>query len=167
MRSVYDQAGLDPFDTDYVEAHGTGTTAGDPIEAEAISSVFGVNRTVDDPVLVGSVKTNIGHLEAASGLAALVKSVLALEHQIIPPNINFENPNKDIPLEAWRLKVRTDIPGQAGRCDSPSVGSYVSDAVAKVVSKKSIDKQLWFRRSRILPFDCGAALTFAQEPMYM
>lgn len=112
MRSVYDKAGLDPFDTDFVEAHGTGTAAGDPVEAEAISSVFGANRTVDDPVIVGSVKTNIGHLEAASGLAAVVKSILALEHRVIPPNINFEQPNKDIPLEAWRIKVRKDVSDQ-------------------------------------------------------
>ena len=108
MRSVYLAAGLDPVETEYVEAHGTGTAAGDPVEAEALSRVFTVKRTTDNPVLVGSVKGNIGHLEAASGLAAMVKTIFAMEEGVIPPNINFEKPNKDIPLEDWKLKVRLD-----------------------------------------------------------
>ena len=108
MRSVYHSAGLDPTETDYVEAHGTGTAAGDPIEAEAIASVFTTRRTPDNPILVGSVKSNIGHLEAASGLAAIVKTIYALEEGVIAPNINFEKPNKDIPLEKWKLKVILD-----------------------------------------------------------
>lgn len=67
MRSVYKGAGLDPKDTGYVEAHGTGTKVGDPIEAKALYSVFGDGRTARNPLFVGSVKSNIGHLEAASG----------------------------------------------------------------------------------------------------
>lgn len=106
MRSVYQSAGLDPIETAYVEAHGTGTAAGDPVEAEAISSVFTAKRAIDNPLHVGSVKTNVGHLEAASGLAAMVKTIFALEEGVIPPNINFEKPNKGIPLEEWKLKVR-------------------------------------------------------------
>ena len=108
IKSVYHSAGLDPTETDYVEAHGTGTAAGDPVEAEAIASVFAVRRTADNPLLVGSVKSNIGHLEAASGLAAMVKTIFALEKGTIPPNINFEKPNKDIPLDKWKLKVPLD-----------------------------------------------------------
>lgn len=107
MRSVYQSAGLNPDETGYVEAHGTGTAAGDPVEAEAIASVFAANRAFDNPVLVGSVKTNIGHLEAASGLAAMVKTIFALEEGVIPPNINFEKPNEAIPLENWKLKVKS------------------------------------------------------------
>lgn len=105
MRSVYQSAGLDPLDTSYVEAHGTGTAAGDPVEAQAIASVFAERREIDNPLYVGSVKTNIGHLEAASGLAAIVKTVFALEEGVIPPNIHFEIPNKEIPLEEWKIKV--------------------------------------------------------------
>ncbi|KAL8834918.1 MAG: hypothetical protein Q9176_007212 [Flavoplaca citrina] len=105
IRSVYKAAGLRPDDTDYVEAHGTGTSAGDPVEAEAIARVFTQNRPLDEPLIVGSVKTNIGHLEAASGLAAVVKTIFALEEGAIPPNMNFETPNKNIPLEEWKLKV--------------------------------------------------------------
>ncbi len=106
MRSVYQYAGLDPMDTAYVEAHGTGTAAGDPVEAQAIACVFAGNREIDNPLYVGSVKTNIGHLEAASGLAAIVKTVFALTEGMIPPNINFEKSNKDIPLEEWNMKVK-------------------------------------------------------------
>lgn len=109
MRSVYQSAGLDPIETAYVEAHGTGTAAGDPVEAEAISSVFTAKRAIDNPLHVGSVKTNVGHLEAASGLAAMVKTIFALEEGVIPPNINFEKPNKGIPLEEWKLKVPTSL----------------------------------------------------------
>ncbi len=106
MRSVYQSVGLDPMDTAYVEAHGTGTAAGDPIEAQAIASVFAGKRETGNPLYVGSIKTNIGHLEAASGLAAVVKTVFALEEGVIPPNINFEKPHKDIPLEKWNMKVK-------------------------------------------------------------
>jgi acyl transferase domain-containing protein len=106
IRSVYDGAGLTPHATAYVEAHGTGTPAGDPIEAAAISSVFGPSRPSDKPIVIGSVKTNIGHLEGASGLAGLIKTVLSLENGLIAPNCNFEKANKRIPLEEWRLKVR-------------------------------------------------------------
>ena len=108
MRSVYHTVDLNPLDTAYVEAHGTGTPAGDPIEAHAIASVFTEKREVNNPLYVGSLKTNIGHLEASSGLAAFVKTVFALEKGLIPPNINFEEPNKDIPFEEWNLKVGLD-----------------------------------------------------------
>ena len=86
------------METDYVEAHGTGTAAGDSVEAEAIASVFAVKRTTHNPILVGLVKSNIGHLEAVSGLAGMVKIIFALEEGVITSNINFEKPNKDIPL---------------------------------------------------------------------
>ena len=105
MRSVSQSAGLDLFKTDYVEVHGTGNAAGDPVEAEAKASVFTFKRATGNPVLVGSVKTSSGYFEAASGLAAMVKTIFALEEGPIPLNINFENLNEDIPLEEWRLKV--------------------------------------------------------------
>ena len=107
IQSTYESAGLNPLDTTYVEAHGTGTSAGDPIEAEAIAKVFSTGRAIGEPLLVGSVKTNIGHLEAASGLAGLVKVIFALEHGLIPPNFNFETPNRNIPFEQWKIKVGT------------------------------------------------------------
>ena len=103
IRSVYKAADLDPSDTLYVEAHGTGTKVGDPIEAEAISCAMATGRS--SPLMIGSVKTNIGHLEAASGLAGVIKTTRILETGLIPPNINFEKPNESIPLTDWKLKV--------------------------------------------------------------
>lgn len=107
IASVYKSAGLDPLETTYVEAHGTGTPAGDPIEASALSKVFSPGRPQDRPLHVGSIKTNIGHLEGASGLAGVIKTVLMLENKTILPNTNFEIPNPRIPLDDWRLNVST------------------------------------------------------------
>ncbi|KAF7156259.1 hypothetical protein CNMCM5623_009652 [Aspergillus felis] len=108
MRECYRRAGLDPRGTQYFEAHGTGTPTGDPIEAGAIAAVFGGDEDRDNEeyyMRIGSVKTNVGHTEAASGLAAMIKGVLCLEKGIIPPSVNYETPNPKLKLEEWRLKV--------------------------------------------------------------
>ena len=105
IRYAYNEVNLDPFETDYVEAHGTGTQAGDPLELKAVGAVFGSTRTERNPVYVGSVKTNIGHLEAASGLAGVIKASLALQKGVIPPNINFERVSDKIPLQRYNLKA--------------------------------------------------------------
>ena len=105
IRDTYKHAGLDTNDTQYFEAHGTGTQAGDPRESRAIGSVFAPNR--DSPLYVGSVKTNIGHLEGASGLAGIIKSTLALERGKIPPNMLFNNPNPNIDFEKLNITVPT------------------------------------------------------------
>ncbi|KAL1623909.1 Type I Iterative PKS [Neofusicoccum ribis] len=105
IRRCYKSAGLDPADTDYVEAHGTGTQAGDPVEAGALHAIMGKGRPVDRPLYIGSVKTNVGHTETASGFASIIKVVLALEKGHIPPSINFEKGSEKIPFEAWNLKV--------------------------------------------------------------
>jgi acyl transferase domain-containing protein/NADPH:quinone reductase-like Zn-dependent oxidoreductase/ubiquinone/menaquinone biosynthesis C-methylase UbiE len=112
MRECYRRAGLDPRGTQYFEAHGTGTPAGDPIEAGAMASIFsqGEGREVEANYLrIGSVKTNVGHTEAASGLAAMVKGVLCLEKGLIPPSVNYEKPNPKLKLDEWRLKVVTGM----------------------------------------------------------
>ena len=105
IRMCYRNAGLDTLHTSYIEAHGTGTRTGDPIEAKAIGAVFGKDRSTQKPLYIGSVKSNIGHLEAASGLAAVIKVVLALENGQVPPSINFDQPNPNLHLEALKLKV--------------------------------------------------------------
>ncbi len=107
IRRVYEQAGLNPRDTSYVEAHGTGTQAGDPIEASALFDVFGRDR--EDAITVGCVKTNIGHLEGASGVAGLVKTVTMLENEAILPNAGFMEPNHKIPLDEWKISVPTTV----------------------------------------------------------
>lgn len=105
IQEVYHRAGLDPTETEVIEAHGTGTQAGDPIETGAISRVFGPGRLPDQPIRIGSIKTNVGHLEGASGVAGLIKAVLMLENRMILPSRNFQTPNPRIPLEKWNLKV--------------------------------------------------------------
>ncbi|KAE8386150.1 hypothetical protein BDV23DRAFT_187535 [Aspergillus alliaceus] len=107
LRHVYNAAALDPISTDYVECHGTGTRAGDYAELSAIANVFCTKRTPENPLVVASVKTNVGHLEGASGIAGLIKVILMMEKKTILPHRNFEIPNKQIPFEKWNLKVPT------------------------------------------------------------
>ena len=109
IRTAYSKARLNPLDTGYVEAHGTGTPAGDPVEAAAISAVFRESEPSSTPILVGSVKTNIGHTEATSGLAGLIKAVLTLEKGLIPPSINFEKPNQTIASQGLKIRVSRRI----------------------------------------------------------
>ena len=90
------RAGVAPSDLDYLETHGTGTIVGDPIEVNAAAAVYGRGREEENPLLIGSVKTNIGHLGAAAGVAGLIKSVLAIKHGVIPQHLNFTNPNPRI-----------------------------------------------------------------------
>jgi len=115
-------AALQPGDIDYVEAHGTGTPLGDPIELEAIATALGQGRDTAHPLLVGSAKTNIGHLEAAAGVAGIIKLVLALNNERIPPHLHFSTPNTHISWDRLPLKVvsegadwpRTNRPRRAG-----------------------------------------------------
>ncbi|MFI0357070.1 SDR family NAD(P)-dependent oxidoreductase [Actinomadura sp. 9N407] len=105
LRDVYSSAGIDPHDVDYVEAHGTGTFLGDPIEAKAVGEVLGAGREPDAPLLLGSAKSNLGHMESAAGIAGLIKTVLALHHRTIPPSAHYKEPNPHIPFEELRLEV--------------------------------------------------------------
>jgi acyl transferase domain-containing protein/protein-L-isoaspartate O-methyltransferase len=102
-------AGLNPADVDYIEAHGTGTSLGDPIEAGALNAVF-ANRSKDaGPLRVGSVKTNLGHLESAAGIAGLMKLVLSIQHGKIPPNLHFQNPSRRIEWDRLPMHVPTNL----------------------------------------------------------
>lgn len=105
MKRTYEAAGLDPALTSYVEAHGTGTSAGDPIEAVSLSKMFSQGRSLDQPLKVGSIKSNIGHLEGGSGLAGVVKTVLMLENKLILPNFDFQKANPRIPMHDWKIAV--------------------------------------------------------------
>lgn len=108
IREVYARFALDPDQTGFVEAHATGTPAGDPLEAGAIAATFkrvGPSAAGKPPLWIGAAKTNHGHLEGASGVAAIIKTVLTLEKGVIPPNINFEKCNPRIPLERWGIKL--------------------------------------------------------------
>ncbi|KAH9904009.1 iterative type I polyketide synthase [Xylariomycetidae sp. FL2044] len=103
IRKVYESAGLDVRATMMVESHGTGTAAGDPIEAAALARSF-EKRCKEIPLFVGALKSGIGHLEGAAGVAGLIKAILVLESGIIPPNVNFEKPNPRIPVSKWNLQ---------------------------------------------------------------
>jgi acyl transferase domain-containing protein len=105
LREAYARAGVNPADVQYVELHGTGTRAGDPVEAGALGSVLGSARDADRPLLVGSVKTNIGHLDAAAGVVGLIKVALAIKHDVLPASLNFTEPHPSIPMDEWRLSV--------------------------------------------------------------
>ncbi len=105
IRECLEKAGIDPLQVDYLEAHGTGTELGDPIEMRAAAAVLAKERDPQHPLLVGSVKTNIGHLEAAAGVAGLIKVVLSLQHGRIPPHLHFEQPNPHIPWDQMPVKI--------------------------------------------------------------
>ncbi|MEB4209609.1 type I polyketide synthase [Mycobacterium sp. 94-17] len=102
------RADLEPRDVGYLEAHGTGTSLGDPIEAQAAGEVLGAGREPNHPLLIGSVKTNIGHLEAAAGIAGVIKVILALEHEILPQHLHFQNPSPHIPWDRLPVEVVTE-----------------------------------------------------------
>ena len=110
IRATYKAAGIDPRTTQYFEAHGTGTRVGDPLELNAlVNSLHTKERSAEDPLYVGSVKTNIGHLEGAAGLAGLLKTILSLENGVIAPHLNFDKPHPKLPLDSWKLKVATRL----------------------------------------------------------
>lgn len=109
LRKACRNAGVDPLSIDYVEAHGPGTKAGDPIEITTLGEVLCQQRPADRPLLVGSVKTNIGHTEGAAGVAGLIKAVLSLKHEAIPPNLHFQVPSPAIPWQNYALNIPTEL----------------------------------------------------------
>lgn len=104
MKALKD-ARLKHSDVDYLEMHGTGTKLGDPIEVKAVVNTYGKDRALDNPIQIGSVKSNIGHLEAAAGLASIIKVLLAFKNEVIPANLNFNEPNSFIPWEKSPISV--------------------------------------------------------------
>ena len=115
LKAALKRAKVSPLDVDYVEAHGTGTPLGDPIELRALDAVLCAGRSPDRPLQVGSVKTNIGHLESAAGVAGVIKTILALQHQQIPPHLHLKTLNPYIDWTDLPISVTTEaIPWQRG-----------------------------------------------------
>jgi acyl transferase domain-containing protein/acyl carrier protein len=108
VRGAIARAGIAPADVSYVEAHGSGTALGDPIEAQALGAVLGEGRAPGRPAIIGSVKTNIGHLEAAAGIAGLIKVVLMAAHREVPPHVHFREANPHIGMSGLPLAIVTD-----------------------------------------------------------
>lgn len=109
VRSAYQISGISPPQVQYIEAHGTGTSLGDPIEMKALGKVLAQDRLPGNLCAVGSVKTNIGHLEAAAGIAGLIKVALSLKHRQIPPSLHFQKPNPYIPFDKLPLRVQQTL----------------------------------------------------------
>lgn len=125
MHQVYNQAGVDAKDIDYVEAHGTGTPVGDPLEFGAINEVMSESRNPEDKLFVGSVKSNIGHLEAGAGVAGLIKATLCLHNNKVPANLHFKNPNPALDYENSVLKVPTSLESlPEGKTSFASINSF-------------------------------------------
>ena len=121
------QAAVEPAEVDYLEAHGTGTRLGDPIELNAAAAAYGRGRKAEQPLLIGSVKTNFGHLEAAAGVAGLIKAVLSMSRGVIPPHLNFRDPNPHVDWNRLPLRVTAEPvtwPSASGKPPLAAVSSF-------------------------------------------
>ncbi len=122
VQAALENAGLEPTDVDYLEAHGTATPLGDPIEVRGMADVLGRGRTAENPLLIGSVKTNFGHLEAASGAAGLLKLVLSLQKGELPPHLHFNEPSPHIDWERLPIQVNRELRPFTGSGRGPIAG---------------------------------------------
>lgn len=145
IRDVSAKAGIQPSQVTYAEAHGTGTAVGDPIEAAALGEVLREGRSDDSPCVIGSVKANIGHLEAAAGIAGVIKAALCLENGAIPPQIHIKTPNPNIPFDELGLRLPLGVEPMP-RGDEPAVavvnsfgyGGTNAHAMLQAAPKKSL-----------------------------
>lgn len=141
LRFAYRDAGINPSGVDYIEAHGTGTILGDPIEADALGRVVGRGRDADKPALLGSAKTNFGHLESAAGAAGLIKVVLAMQQNKLPASLNYVGPNPYIDFDKAHLKVipeATDWPRYTGKAVAGVSGFGFGGTNAHVVVREYV-----------------------------
>ncbi len=142
MDEALSQAGVPATDVDFLEAHGTGTTVGDPIEINAVAEVYCKGRVSDHPLLTGSVKTNVGHLESAAGVAGVIKAALAIKQGVIPKHLHFHDPNPAIDWERLPLQVTTDLtewPRRNGRPRLAGVNSFgISGTNAHIVLEEHV-----------------------------
>jgi acyl transferase domain-containing protein/acyl carrier protein len=164
LRLAYGRAGIGFDEVQYVETHGTGTLLGDPIEAGALGAVLGTARGADRPLVIGSVKTNIGHLEAAAGVAGLIKVALAVQHRRLPPSLHFDRPNPHVDFERLNLRVQTTL-GSWPRPEQPVVAGVSSFGFGGT-NAHVIVRELQSSQARTLPLsacDREALRTVAGE----
>ncbi|KAJ6439324.1 hypothetical protein O9K51_07209 [Purpureocillium lavendulum] len=166
---TYQQAGLE-LDVDYVEAHGTGTRIGDPIEASAIAAVLTKDKPPSYRLPVGSLKGNIGHTEAAAGLAGVLKAVLMLEHNMIPPQANYMRNNPDINLAGLKLRIPVELERQQLQRISVNSGEIAAAYAARAVSFENALASAYFRGRSVdelltaRPDIVGAMLAIGSDP---
>lgn len=170
MRRALQTAGIDPSAVSYVEVHGTGTSLGDPIEIEALAGVYGAGRNTASPLIIGSVKTNIGHLEPASGIAGLIKILLSFEHERIPEHLHFARPNPHTPWGEIPVRVAdraVDWPrGQAKRFAGLSAFGFSGTTAHAIVEEPPhIEKPAAYTRpiGKASPAAVSALLVFSAK----
>ena len=130
IQTALSEAGVRASEIDYLEAHGTGTAVGDPIEIEAAASVYGPGREADKPLLIGSVKTNIGHLESAAGIAGLIKAAMAVQSGVIPKHLHFNDPNPSIDWDRLPMRVTTEMTEWPQRGERPRLAGVNSFGIS-------------------------------------
>ena len=170
IETALSQCGIAPSEVDYLEAHGTGTAVGDPIEIEAVADVYGRGRDPDRPLLVASVKTNIGHLESAAGIAGLIKTALVVNRGVLPKHLHFQDPNPRLEWDRLPLRITSsmmDWPSSAGRPRLAGVNSFgISGTNAHIVVEEyrapegtSGEEHAVAGPARVVPVSLPAAAT--------
>jgi acyl transferase domain-containing protein/NADPH:quinone reductase-like Zn-dependent oxidoreductase/NAD(P)-dependent dehydrogenase (short-subunit alcohol dehydrogenase family)/SAM-dependent methyltransferase len=161
MTEVLAQAGVSGSEVDYLEAHAVGSQLGDPIELNAVAAVYGPDRDPDRPVLIGSVKSNIGHIEWAAGIAALIKTVLSMNHGVIPESLFLQTPNPNVEWDRTPVRVtsnRTDWPTVSGRRPLAGVNAFgLSGANAHVLLEGYRSPQAFTTMSNRSPMPTGSS----------
>ncbi|MCA9541323.1 MAG: type I polyketide synthase, partial [Myxococcales bacterium] len=156
IRAALADGGLDPLAVTYVESHGTGTALGDPIEMGAIEEALCAGRPANTPIVIGALKSNLGHLEAASGIAGLIKAVLAIEHGAVPQNLHFDTPNPHIPWARLPLHMpRQMTPWSPGLVGISSFGFSGTNAHVVIGPPPAADRPVATapaRQVEVLPF---------------
>jgi acyl transferase domain-containing protein/aryl carrier-like protein len=159
IREACSRAGVEPGRIQYVEAHGTGTSVGDPIEISALAAALGTGRAKDDRCIVGSVKGNIGHMEAAAGVAGLIKAAMCIKHRQIPPNLHFDEPNPKIPFDQLPLRVPTALESWPA-ADGPALAGVNSFGFGGTNAHVVIEQAPCTEESRTVSDDAGPAVVF-------
>ncbi len=156
LREAYRRAGISPGAVHYIEAHGTGTYLGDPIEMKALGSVLAEDRKDGDICLVGSVKTNIGHLESAAGIAGLIKVALSIKNKLIPPHLHFHEPNPNIPFADLPFQIPATLhswPDENHLIAGVSSFGFGGTNAHVVLGSGPVKDNGWFDRQEDLPAD--------------
>ncbi len=163
METALSEAGVLPSEVDYLEAHGTGTAVGDPIELDAVANVYGRGREADRPLLTGSVKTNIGHLESAAGVAGLIKAVLAVRRGVIPKHLHFDDPNPSFDWDSQPIQVTSTMMDWPHRSDRPRLAGVNSFGISGTNAHIVVEEYLGREEERDREHPEGPAQT-VQDP---